>query len=106
MQFIISFLLILNIGAVIVIDIAAWALIGWQIGVAGLISIIAFIIAYGISVEAALSPRDFFDNSEWDIFCKKVVWAWGAAGIVYALSYIAIAYFFGDVICVMPSEIH
>ena len=105
MTVIITFLLFLNIIAVIAIDIAAWWFIGWQIGVAGLISIIAFIIAYGLSVEAALSPRDFFDNSEWDIFCKKLGWAWSAAAIVYALSYIVISYYFGDVIGVMPADL-
>lgn len=106
MTFIISFLLFLNIVAVVAIDIAAWWLIGWQIGIAGLISIISFIIAYGLSVEAALSPRDFFVNSEWDIFVKKLGWAWSVTAIVYALSYMAIAYFFGDVIGVMPADFH
>ena len=101
MQIIISFLLIINIIVSIAIDILAWLYIGWQVGVACLLGTIIFLIAYGVSVET-LSPRDYFENDEWGLFCKKLGWAWGTAGIVYALSYIFIAYKFGDVLDIMP----
>ncbi len=104
MTFIIHLLLLLCMFAVDAMHVLAWFFFGWQIGVAGLIATIAFILAYGLSVDAALSPRDFWSNSEWDIFCKKMSWAWGVAAIIYAISYIVIAYFYGDVIGVMPEE--
>lgn len=94
------FLLAINIAAVIALDVAFWS-IGWQLGLAGIVAIIAFFIAYSISEEAALSPRDFFWNSEWGIFCKKLGWAWGAALAIFALAYIGLAYAFGDVLGVM-----
>jgi len=91
MGFITFFLLLINIMVVFAIDVACWS-IGWQLGLAGLIAIIAFVIAYAISEEAALSPRDFFWNSDWGIFCKKLQWAWGTALAVYAIAYIALAF--------------
>jgi hypothetical protein len=100
MSFITFFLLLINILVVFAIDVACWS-IGWQLGLAGIIAIIAFVIAYAISEEAALSPRDFFWNSDWGIFCKKIKWAWGTALAVYAIAYIALAFAFGDILGVM-----
>ena len=94
------FLLAINIAVVIALDVALWD-IGWQLGLAGIVSIIAFFIAYSISEETALSPSDFFWNSEWGIFCKKLGWAWGAALVIFALIYIGLAYAFGDVLGVI-----
>ena len=91
------FLLLINILVVLAIDIVCWS-IGWQLGLAGIIAIIGFLIAYVISEDAALSPRDFFWNSEWGIFCKKLGWAWGTALAVYAIAYLALALAFGDIL--------
>ena len=94
------FLLLINLVAVVALDVAFWG-IGWQIGLAGVFAIIGFLIAYAISEDAALSPRDFFWNSEWGIFCKKLGWSWGTALAIYAIAYLAIAYLGGDVLGIM-----
>ena len=85
---------LINLLIAIAIDVAFWG-IGWPLGLAGVIAIIGFLIAYAISEDAALSPRDFFWNSEWGIFCKKLAWAWGTALAVYAISYIGLSLLFG-----------
>ena len=94
-------LLLVNLVIVIGLDIAFWS-IGWQVGVAGIVAILAFLIAYSLSEEVALSPRDFFWNSEWGIFCKKLSWAWGMALVFFAVAYIALAYFTGDPLDILP----
>lgn len=85
---------LLNLAIAIAVDIAFWN-IGWTLGLAGVFAIIGFLIAYAISEDAALSPRDFFWNSEWGIFCKKLAWAWGTALVIYAIAYIAIMFISG-----------
>ena len=90
-------ILLINIAIAIFIDIVFWN-IGSSLGIAGIFAILGFIIAYSISEEAALSPRDFFWNSEWGIFCKKLAWAWSTALVVFAVAYIISAYLGNDVL--------
>lgn len=92
------FLLMVNVAAIFAIDILMWSMIGWQLGVAGLVGIIAFLIAYVVSEEVTLSPRNFFLNSDWGIFCIKLKWAWTMAAIAYAVVYIALAFIGGDIL--------
>ena len=51
-------------------------------GVGGIIGIIAYFIAYAISVDMSLSPRDFWFQSSWEIFKKKVGYAFSAYLVV------------------------
>lgn len=90
-----------NLTIAVAIDAAFWGM-GWTLGLAGAIAIIGFLLAYAISEEAALSPRDFFWNSEWGIFCKKLTWAWGTALVVYAIAYFGLSFLTGiDVLGVL-----
>ncbi len=93
---------ICNLGIVIAIAILAWIYIGWQIGLAGLIAVIAFLIGYSLSEKFAISRRDKYVRSEWGVFRKRMRWAWSGAAIIYAISYIIIACLWGDVLGVMP----
>lgn len=102
MKILSRFILIISLVAVITIAVLAWIYIGWQIGLAGLIAVVAFLIGFLISEKFAVSRRDRHVKSEWGVFCKRIAWAWGAAAIVYAIFYIVIAYLWGDVIDVMP----
>ena len=63
-------------------------------GIGGLIGIAAFFIAYAISGDMIIAPRDFWRMSSWQVFKKKlgyalstyVVVTWIAAGIFGCLS--------------------
>lgn len=92
----------LSIIAVCAIALLAWIFLGWQIGVAGFIAIPAFILAYSLSEKIVISRRDKYTRSEWDVFCKKMAWAWSTALVVYGLAYIITAYCFGDPMDVLP----
>lgn len=85
---------IINLALAVAIDVAFWGM-GWTMGLAGAIAFIDFLIAYAISEDAALSPRDFFWNSEWGIFCKKLAWAWGTALVIYAIAYLGLTFLTG-----------
>ena len=87
MGFIAFILLSLNIVALIAIDIYFWV-VSWQSGLSGLIGILAFFIGYALSVELSIAPREFWWNSEFDIFIKKLGFAWSAAGTVFLLFYL------------------
>lgn len=41
-------------------------------GLAGVFGIIAFFIGYALSVEVTIAPRDFWVNSAFGIFIKKL----------------------------------
>ncbi len=86
-----SLFLMLSIIIILAFDIFFWS-VSWSLGVIGILALLGFIIAYALAEEIALSPRDFFWNSEWGVFCKKIGWAWSVALIVYAVSYL-IMYF-------------
>lgn len=75
--------MMLSIAVIIVFDIFFWS-VSWIFGIIGIIALFAFIIAYALSEEMALSPRDFFWNSEWGVFCKKIGWAWEVTLMTYA----------------------
>lgn len=85
----ISSLLIASIGVLVIFDILFWS-VSWIMGLIGILTIIAFIIAYSVSEDFSLSPRDFSRNSSWGIFCKKIGWAWGVALMVYAAAFVLI----------------
>lgn len=59
-------------------------------GIGGIIGIIGYFIAYAISVDMTLSPSDFWFQSSWEIFKKKMGYALGtyilttlvAAGVI------------------------
>lgn len=105
MEFVTKALYWLSIIAVGAIAILAGIFIGWQIGVAGLLAIPAFIMAYLLSEKVAISRRDRYTRSEWGVFCKKMAWAWGVALVVYGLAYIITAYCFGDPMSVLPKQV-
>lgn len=44
-------------------------------GVGGLIGIAAFFIAYAISGDMIIAPRDFWRLSKWQVFTKKMGYA-------------------------------
>ena len=83
----ISSLLIASIGVLVIFDILFWS-VSWIMGLIGILTIIAFIIAYSVYEDLSLSHRDFRRYSYWGIFCKKIGWAWGVALMVYASAFV------------------
>ena len=55
----------------VAIDIMFWAESAAS-GLAGVFGIIAFFIGYALSVEVTIAPRDFWVNSAFGIFIKKL----------------------------------
>lgn len=51
-------------------------------GIGGIIGTIGYFIAYAISVDMTISPSDFWLQSSWDIFKKKM----GYALVTYILT--------------------
>ena len=60
-------LLVLNIIALVAIDIMFWA----ESAASGLAGVFGF-IGYALSVEVTIAPRDFWVNSAFGIFIKKL----------------------------------
>lgn len=55
-------------------------------GVGGAIGVVAFFIAYAISGDMILAPRDFWRLSSWQIFRKKLGYALSTYLVVTCLA--------------------
>lgn len=97
-----SILFVTSLVIILAIAILSGIFIGWQVGIAVVITALAFIVAYSVSGKIAISRRDKYVRSEWGVLCKKISWAWGTALVVFAIAYMVMAYTFGDVLDVMP----
>lgn len=51
-------------------------------GIGGIVGVIAYFIAYSISGDMIIAPRDFWKLSSWQIFKKKVGYAFSTYLIV------------------------
>ena len=51
-------------------------------GIGGIVGIIAYFIAYSISGDMIIAPRDFWRLSSWQVFKKKMGYAFSAYLIV------------------------
>lgn len=47
-------------------------------GIGGVIGIVAFFIAYSISGDMIIAPRDYWRLSSWEVFKKKFGYGFGA----------------------------
>lgn len=77
-----AFLFLCNIILIVGVDIFLWTHSA-TMGLLGIVAIIAFFIAYALSVELSIAPRDFWTNSEFDVFIKKLGFANTTALIVW-----------------------
>lgn len=81
-------ILLITLALLAAIDVGAWLAFGWTGGVAGLCGIIGFLIAYAVSVEVAIAPRDFWTHSDFGLFLKKLGYAWETGLCVTAASFL------------------
>ena len=51
-------------------------------GIGGIVGIVAYFIAYAISGDMIIAPRDFWRLSSWQVFKKKMGYAFSAYLIV------------------------
>ena len=51
-------------------------------GIGGLVGIVAYFIAYAISGDMIIAPRDFWRLSSWQVFKKKMGYAFSTYLIV------------------------
>ena len=51
-------------------------------GIGGIVGIVAYFIAYSISGDMIIAPRDFWRLSNWQVFKKKMGYAFSAYLIV------------------------
>lgn len=47
-------------------------------GIGGLVGVIAYFVAYAISGDMIIAPRDFWRLSSWQVFKKKMGYAFSA----------------------------
>lgn len=93
MRIITGVLFMLNIAAWIGINVLCWINTGSVLGVATIIGIVVFFVAWAISEEATLAPMDYLMQPEWDIFVIKLNWA-NQAGIYSALIFMLLSLIF------------
>ncbi len=55
-------------------------------GIGGIVGMIAYFIAYAISGDMIIAPRDFWRLSSWNVFKKKMGYAFSAYIIVTLLA--------------------
>ncbi len=84
-KILIAFLFLCNAALLIVADGWLWKYSSTQ-GFFGLLGLITFFIAYAASIEMSLSLRDFFCQSQFGIFLKKLKYANGTALSVWVSS--------------------
>lgn len=77
-----AFLFLCNIALIVGVDAFLWTHSA-TMRLLGIVGIIAFFIAYALSVEITIAPRDFWANSEFDVFIKKLSFANTTALIVW-----------------------
>lgn len=75
-----------SIAGIIALDAVLWS-IEWQMGAAGILGLIGFLIGYTCSVEMSIAPRDFWVNPEFDVVKKKFKYGWSVAISTGLISY-------------------
>lgn len=70
---------IANILLLLCIDFYLWT-VSWCWGFGGLLGIVGFFIGFSISAGMTLAPRDYWRNSSYAIFRKKLAYGNSIAG--------------------------
>ena len=64
-------------------------------GIGGLIGMLGFFVAYSISGDMIIAPRDFWRFSSWQVFKKKMGYAFGVYLVVTLVAAGVLASIFG-----------
>lgn len=80
-----SLLFLLNTAGWVFFNVVCWKYTGVSLGWISLVGIITFFIAWGLSGEATLAPRDYFWLTDWEIYVTKLKWANGVCMFIMGL---------------------
>ena len=75
LSFILAIAFMLGLGVVLWIENPLY-------GIGGIVGFVAYFIAYSISGDMIIAPRDFWRLSSWQVFKKKIGYAFSAYLIV------------------------
>lgn len=75
MRIITGLIFLINVGAWIALDVLCWSLTGGSLGWVGLIGIVIFLVAWGISGGFAVSVLDYVAQPEFDVFIQQLKWS-------------------------------
>ena len=81
MQILVIISFIFSVAFMLGIDVVLW-IENPLYGIGGIVGVIAYFIAYAISGDMIIAPRDFWKLSSWQIFKKKVGYAFSTYLIV------------------------
>lgn len=76
---------ILAVAFMVGIDVVLWTE-NPLYGIGGIVGVVAYFIAYAISGDMIIAPRDFWRLSSWQVFKKKMGYAFSAYLIVTLVS--------------------
>lgn len=74
-----------NILGWLIVDIWLWTL-SWCSGLGGIIGIISFFIGYSVSARMILAPRDYWRETDYSIFKRKLLYGNSVAGAVAVIA--------------------
>ena len=77
MRVLVFFSFILAIAFMLGLDVVLW-IENPLYGIGGLVGVIAYFVAYAISGDMIIAPRDFWRLSSWQVFKKKMGYAFSA----------------------------
>ena len=81
MQILVIISFIFSVAFMLGLDVVLW-IENPLYGIGGIVGVIAYFIAYSISGDMIIAPRDFWKLSSWQIFKKKVGYAFSTYLIV------------------------
>ena len=81
MQILVIISFIFSVAFMLGLDVVLW-IENPLYGIGGIVGVIAYFIAYAISGDMIIAPRDFWKLSSWQIFKKKVGYAFSTYLIV------------------------
>jgi hypothetical protein len=79
MKVIQAIVFVANVLLLLIADAFLWT-ISWRWGLGGIIGIVGFFIGYSLSGGMTLAPRDYWRNSKYAIFKKKLAYGNSIAG--------------------------
>ena len=81
MQILVIISFIFSVAFMLGLDVVLW-IENPLYGIGGIVGVIAYFIAYSISGDMIIAPRDFWKLSSWQIFKKKIGYAFSTYLIV------------------------
>ena len=85
MKVIQAIVFVANVLLLLIADAFLWT-ISWRWGLGGIIGIVGFFIGYSLSGGMTLAPRDYWRNSQYAVFKKKLAYGNSIAGVTAVIA--------------------